>query len=108
MREAKRSLVAIAMREAKRSPVVDSLPDLMGMCVVRIKLMLLCKGLGTELQDWAGNRPSPRLPNEVGLSGERHGCPNGPGLGCGAILVRSMTAGSALNGRQTGEYPAIY
>ena len=50
MRMAKRSLVAMAMREAKRSPVVGPLPDLVGTCIEMIKLVLLYRDFGTELQ----------------------------------------------------------
>ena len=49
MRVAKRSLVAMAMREAKRSPVVDPLPDLVDRCIVPMMLLSLCEDLGTAL-----------------------------------------------------------
>ena len=39
---------------------------------------------------------------EMGLSGERRGCPNGPGFGCSAGFRRSMTAGVARIERQDG------
>ena len=49
-----------------------------------------------------------RVVSEMGLLGERRGCPYSPGFGCGAMVRRSMTAEELVMRGKSGSVSSFY